>query len=305
MGLYFEDPERTYISYFWEIAQAGADTVSLVTSWSQPTIRANEVSPSERTPNDDEVRRAIRDARSLGLDVILLPILQIDERADGEWRGVLAPDDVSAWFESYRAFVVHYAALAQEEGVTLLSIGSELGSMEVHESEWSDLIGAVRSTFSGQLTYSANWDHFHRTPFWDALDLAGTTAYYELSAVQGENPTVEELVVAWAPFLESVGALAETIQKPVLITEIGYVSQTGASWHPWDYTTTGDADLVAQRDLYEAFYRVAHDLDCLGGVVFWTWFGDGGSADDGYTPRGKPAEQIIRHWFGAEVSGQP
>ncbi len=305
LGLYFEDEDRTYLSYFWEIAQAGADTVSLVASWRQSTVRANEVTRSERTPDDEEVRRAIRDARSVGLDVIVLPILQIDERELGEWRGVLAPTDVGTWFESYQGFILHYAALAEEEGASVLSVGSELGSMEEHHEEWSELIASVRAAFSGRLTYSANWDHFDQTPFWSELDLIGTTAYYELSPVEGANPAVEELVEAWAPFMSSVSDLAAREQKPVLITEIGYVSQTGAAWHPWDYTTSGDADLVAQRDLYEAFYRVAYDLEWLGGVVFWTWFGDGGSSDDGYTPRGKPAEQVVRHWFGAEVSGQP
>jgi hypothetical protein len=37
----------------------------------------------------------------------------------------------------------------------------------------------------------------------------------------------------------------------------------------------------------------------VGGVFVWNWFGDGGAMDNGYTPRNKPAEQLLRWWFGA------
>ena len=305
LGLYFEEDGRTYVSFFWEIAQAGADTVSLVLSWHQHSVRSTEVRPEPATPSDEELRRAIQDARSVGLDVMLLPILRLETREVGEWRGVLRPDDSEAWFASYSSFVLHYAEIAAEEGVALYSVGSELGSMETHEAEWRTLIQQVRGVFHGQLTYSANWDHYRRTPFWDVLDLAGTTGYHELSDQGERNPTMDELQQAWAPIVDELQEFAESVERPVLITEIGYVSQTGAAYHPWDYTATGPVDLAAQRDLYEAFYRAVNGAEWLGGVAFWSWFGDGGSSDDGYTPRGKPAEQVVRQWFGADPNGAP
>ena len=305
LGLYFEDEGRSYLSYFWEIAQTGADTVSLVLSWHQHSVRSTELRREPATPSDDELRRAIQDAQSVGLDVMLLPILRLETREDGEWRGVLRPDDRMEWFLSYSEFILHYARLAAEEGVSLYSVGSELGSMEEAETEWRNLIAEVRTVFPGRLTYSANWDHYQRTPFWDALDLVGTTGYHELSSQGETNPTLDELTGAWTPILADLREFAESVEREVLITEIGYVSQTGAAYHPWDYTATGPVDLGAQRDLYEAFYRSVNGAEWLGGVAFWTWFGDGGSSDDGYTPRGKPAEQVVRRWFGAELSGDP
>ena len=176
--------------------------------------------------------------------------------------------------------------------------------MEEHDVEWRGLIERVRTVFPGRLTYSANWDHYRETPFWDAVDLAGTTGYHELSATDASNPTPNQLAAAWAPVVQDLAEFSESVERRVLITEIGYVSQTGAAYHPWDYTTTGPLDLGAQCDLYEAFYRSVNGAEWLGGVVFWTWSGDGGSSDIGYTPRGKPAEQIVRRWFGAERSGE-
>jgi hypothetical protein len=35
----------------------------------------------------------------------------------------------------------------------------------------------------------------------------------------------------------------------------------------------------------------------LGGVYIWNWFGFRDPEDRGYTPRGKPAEEVLRHWY--------
>lgn len=301
LGLYFRDDGRSYVSYFWEMAQAGANTVTLVISWHQSDVTATTLVPEPTTPSDEEVRRAIQSARSLGLDVALLPIVRLETRGDGEWRGVIEPSDTSAWFESYTEFISHYAAIASDEEVSLFSVGSELGSMEQHEGEWREVIATVRREFDGRVTYSANWDHYHRTPFWDALDVAGTTGYHELADNAEANPSVEQLVERWAPIVDELAAFSANAGRDVLITEVGYVSQTGAAHHPWDYTTTGAVDLAAQRDLYEALFLAMNGHEWLAGVTLWTWFGDGGSSDDGYTPRGKPAEQVLRHWFRATV----
>jgi hypothetical protein len=88
--------------------------------------------------------------------------------------------------------------------------------------------------------------------------------------------------------------------RPVVLTEVGYPSQAIAARHPWDYTRAGKVDLAAQERLYRALYLAWSEVPELGGVYIWNWFGDGGGGDNGYTPRGKPSEKVIRHWFGAE-----
>ena len=53
LGLHFQDPEASYEGYLWEIARTGADTVSLVVSWSQADVRATELAPKPgETPPD-------------------------------------------------------------------------------------------------------------------------------------------------------------------------------------------------------------------------------------------------------------
>jgi hypothetical protein len=298
LGLYFKEDGRDYDRPLGEIADLHADTVSLVVTWSQQDVRSVEIGPDARETRDDEVVvDAIEEAHENGLRVLLFPILRLQERGPGDWRGRIAPSDVDAWFESYWGFVGHYAALAEQNGVEILSIGSELGSVELYEDRWRQLIARVRASFSGQIMYSANWDHYQNTPFWDAVDLVGLTAYYELTDSLEEEVTLSGLVKRWHPIRDAIVQNMTRIGHPFVFTEVGYYSQVGTAWHPWDYTREGTVDLEQQLLCYQAFYKVWKDVPGLAGVFFWHWFGEGGEGDGSYTPRGKPAEDLIRHWF--------
>ena len=299
LGLYFQDPERSYRSYLWEAANAGADSVSIVWAWGQADIRGVPEPRPGLTPSDAELRRVMADAHALGLRVFLLPILQLDTVEPGEWRGTLAPSDEAAWWAAYSAFIRHAAELAEEGGAAWLSVGSELGSMEAREGEWRNLIEEVRGLTDTSLTYSANWDHYHRTPFWDALDAIGVTGYYELTRVDEHRPTAAELASAWATIRADLEGFARPLERRLILTEVGYVSQRGAARHPWNYTRGLPVDLLAQYDLYAALAAAWSGSAALEGVYLWNWFGDGGSFDDGYTPRQKPAMHVVRRWFGA------
>lgn len=306
LGMYFLDDQRSYSSYLWEISQLGATHVSMVVAWSQPDVRDPSIaSRPERTVSDADLLAAIGSAHAFGLQVMLFPIVWVEERAPGEWRGRIEPDDLDAWWTAYNAFILHYAALAEAADVELLSVGSELGSMEPYDERWRDLIARTRNAYGGELLYSANWDHYDRTPFWDAVDYIGVTGYHELTDIEEHVPDVDGIASAWAPIVADLSALADRHDRDLVVTELGYVSQRGAARRPWDYTRAGTVDLDAQYDLYRGTYRAWHDAPRLGGVYFWNWFGAGGASDNGYSPRNKPAEQVVRFWFGGQLSGTP
>ncbi len=301
LGLHFQDPEASYEGYLWEIARTGADTVSLVVSWSQADVRATELAPKPgETPPDEGVRRAIAAAHNMGLKVLLFPIIMVERRAAGEWRGKLAPADRDRWYESYRSFILHYASLAEACGAEEFSVGSELGSMQVDAERWRSLISVVRANYRGRLLYSANWDDYESVPFWRDLDAIGVTGYYELVKSGTETPSVALLTAAWQPLIADLRRVATREERKVVLTEVGYTSQAIAARHPWDYTRAGKVDLAAQERLYLALAQAWSSVPELGGLYLWNWFGDGGGGDNGYTPRGKPSEQVIRRWFGAE-----
>lgn len=303
VGLFFSEESATYLPWFWEVSRTGAESVSLVVTWHQGGVTSTSIAPGAQSPSDEAVRAAIGDAHGLGLRVMLFPIVTLDAAGPGEWRGRLAPSDAGAWFESYRAFVIHYADIAAEEGVETFSVGSELGSMESHAELWRALIEDVRSRYRGRLLYSANWDHYQLTPFWDAVDAIGVTAYYELVQSEGYTPSRDELVSAWGPHIAAVGEVALREQRPVVITELGYTSQATAARYPWDYTAGGATDLGLQYTLYDAARVAWQDVPWLSGVYVWNWFGAGGSDDNGYTPRNKPAAAVLERWFDLDDGG--
>ena len=286
----------TFDSMVDEISALGAKDISVVVQWSQRDVNATQIAPHPKETQDDAVvRKMLRRARDRGLRTTLFPIIWVERRAPGKWRGTIAPTDVEAWWGAYRAFILHYARLAADEDVALFSVGSELNSMELHEARWRALIAEVRGVYRGRLTYSANWDHFEHVRFWDALDLLGVTAYFELT--QEALPSVTALTEAWRKVREVLLDFQARHGRPLLITEVGWPSQVGGAQRPWNYAAGAPVDLEVQRRCYEAFVAAWGTTRDFGGVLFWNWWGPGGERDGDYTPRRKPAERHLRAFF--------
>ena len=83
------------------------------------------------------------------------------------------------------------------------------------------------------------------------------------------------------------------------LTEVGYASRDGAAGAPWDYTGRGKLDLEEQRRCYAALRDAWSGVEELGAIFIWNWHGKGGRRDRDYTPRGKPAEKVLRKWWTA------
>ncbi len=283
-----------------EIAALGADTVSLVVDSRQENGASNKIYLDMRmTPTPEQLGRLITRARDKGLRVILMPIVLLDAPRDNEWRGTIAPAQWDEWWASYRAIIGHFAWIAQGYGVNVLSVGSELVSTEDERfvGEWRRLIKEVRGVFHGQLTYSANWDHYRPVKFWDQLDLIGMNSYYKLGT--DRNVQVPEIVSRWKDIQKDLLAFQKQVGKPLLFLEVGWCSLTNAAHEPWDYTKMSEGlDLELQKRLYEGYFQAWYGNPSLGGFMVWEWTpGDGGRADRGYTPEGKPAEEVLKKWL--------
>lgn len=286
-----------------EVRALSADTVALVVTWSARDVHASTIAPGDDTVSDAAVLRAIRMARALRLNVLVFPILTLEKVGPGDWRGTVRPRDRQTWWLAYERFILHYAAIAAKGGAESLLIGSELSSTESWRGHWFHLISQVESVFSGDLYYSANWDHYQHVSFWQRLDAIGITGYFELSKDPAASQA--ELTRAWLRIREKLTAFARAQQKPLLITELGYPSQDGAAGQPWNYTRDAAVDVEEQRRALSAFAQVFGG-DALFGVILWAWDGPGGLDDGSYTPRGKPAARSVRDYFeGKRGPGSP
>ncbi|HEY3359123.1 MAG TPA: hypothetical protein VGQ83_38090 [Polyangia bacterium] len=295
LGLYANDPGMLK-PMLREIKETGAEYVSFVVSWHQQNIWSAGPEPNPKsTISDQLVVDLIKEAHRLGMRVFLFPIVDVEDRKIGEWRGTLKPPNLEEWFRRYDKFILHYASLAAKHRVDLFSVGSELIAFEGMRQRWVGIIERVRRLYPGPLIYSANWDHYKPVTFWDRLDYVGLTGYYQLA--EKPNAPLETLRASWRKVREELVPWAKTVGRPVVFTEIGYTSQVGTATHPWDYTRPDPVDLEEQYRCYRAVYDVWRGEKWLGGIFFWNWFGAGGPKDNYYTPKGKPAERVIREWY--------
>lgn len=283
-----------------EIAELGANSVLLSTAGYMEHAHAQAIYiDSRKLPSREEFVELIRHARKRGLYVILMPIVLLSNPRGSEWRGVIDPPDWTEWWRQYDEFILYFADLAQEGGADAFTVGSELVSTEKYTPKWERIVEQVRKRFTGKLGYSANWDHYKPVKFWDRLDFLGMTSYYTLA--DQDDPSIEQIVKKWKPIRDQIMDWARTTGKPLYLTEVGWCSQEGAAQAPWNYyqnQRATAAGMEEQRRLYEAFIRAWEGTSGLEGVMWWEWTHDGGGTSDyGYTPKGKPAERVLRDWF--------
>jgi len=286
-----------------ELREAGPDWISLIVTRYQDTIASTTIYASPGTPTDEDLVHVINRAHSLGMKVMLKPHLDLANDPT-HWRGDIgvgfSEADWTAWFISYKDFINHYAQLAQTYGADQFCVGTELVSTKLRAADWQSVIAGVRAIFTGPLTYAANPGDEASITWWDKLDFIGFDVYYALT--NKNDPTLAELKAGWMPIAATLKSLSETWGKPILITEIGYSSQDGANQHPWQSGTSDPLDLQEQADLYQALFETFYNQAWFAGVFWFPWETDplvGGPCDKTATPHDKPAEDVLRLWYGA------
>jgi hypothetical protein len=294
-----------YTDALREIAELGSQSVLVSFNLYQEHAGSEHVGPHpEYTPQPDELRALLQMARALRLRVILMPKVLLSAPRGKEWRGKIKPPSWDAWFDQYRRQMVDIAEIAEETGVDVFLVGSELVTTEKFTDKWKKIIADVRGVFSGRIGYSANWDHYKNIEYWDDLDLIGLTTYYKLADEPG--PSVETLVESWKPIKKKILSWQQSRNRPILFTEVGWCSQEGAAIEAWNYYRSSKctpAALEEQKNCYEAFIESWGGEPAVGGVIWWEWtIYPGGQNDYNYTPRGKPAEQVLRSWFASKQS---
>lgn len=297
MELYSTDPAYRYEHELDELAGMHTQVLCLAVRGMQENVKSSRVFIDHlTTPTPETLVAVIQAARKRGMQVLLLPIVLLwDTDSDDDWRGEIAPRRWDRWWESYERFIVHYARLAEEGGAEMFSVGSELISTETRRNDWAKVIRAVRGVYSGQLLYSANWDHYTVVSFWDQLDLVGMTAYHTLTTKS--QPSLTDLRSAWARIKEQILAWQRGVGRRIVFTEVGYASQDGCARAPWNYYASRQVDLEEQYLCLRAFFETWYDEPAVAATCIWKWEGEGGETDLGYTPRGKPSEVLLRRWL--------
>ncbi len=296
LGVYSDADGDSWKHELDEIAALGASHVLVVVQQAMAEIGSTEIGPRPwLTPSNGRLAEVLKGAKERGLGVVLMPTIYIEDTGEGQWRGAIEPEDWSAWWRSYARFLLRYARMARQAGVEVFCAGSELCSTETRREDWARLLLQLRRATPSLLSYSFNWDHLQQGRIADLFDLVGMNAYHDVG--EGPGTPVRQMAAAWGPIRKEVERWRSRHGRPLFFTEVGYRSVEVAERDPWNYLWEQPYDGQAQARCYEAFLQAWADHPALVGCFFYSWRGEGGAGDTGYTPRGKPAEAVLRRWL--------
>ena len=267
----------------------------------QENITSTEIEPdyTSYSARPESVAQAIQWCHQLGMKVMLKPMVDLGNDLD-HWRGDIVPS--APWFESYEDFINSWAALAQANDVELFCVGCELKNTVAWSTSWRSVIQAVQNRYGGPVTYAANHDNAQNVSWWDAVDYIGIDAYYPLTSTN--DPALAELQAAWGSKANAIEAWLTSTwpAREVIFTEVGYQSLDGTNKTPWwRDPVTNDLDPAEQADCYDALLSVCEQRSWWLGAFWWNWETDpdaGGLADPDFTPHNKPAELVLRAYYG-------
>ena len=283
------------------LAALGANAVSLMPFAFQPGPGRPELRFLNRGPGSETdigLIHATRLARARGFHVLYKPHLWI---SGGSWPGEVHMEseaDWTAWWRSYRRYVLHHALLAHWAGADLFSVGVELSRTVEREAEWRDLIAAVRLFFPGTVTYSGNWyGDLENVRFWDRLDLIGIDAYFPLAASPRASRT--DLERGAAAIASRLAAASRRSGRPVLLTEVGFAARRSAWMAP--HTEGGEYSEDDQALAYQVLVKAFDRRPWLAGTFVWKAFSAPGSDADhqaDFRFLGRKAEGVVREYYG-------
>ncbi|MYD86223.1 MAG: hypothetical protein F4Y14_08615 [Acidobacteria bacterium] len=294
------------------------------------------------TFTDRALRQLIREFRGQGLDVYLtlaFEALEAETAARPVRRWLLGvpgtghevpPDDparyglilpefwpwrpdhpdhqrfVSQFWDTYTEQAVHFATIAEEEGVRLYSLGTETDRLfrtrygghywtNDFSRELRAMVEQVRTVYGGLLTYdmhytavTEDWFSPGSAELWEDLDLdvVGVSAWFPLTdTVPTEVLSLADLRNAFdLLFQEHVVPLASrNTGRPVVFTEFGAVDTMEAPFNPADWSMTGQAAVYTdsngnglddgqetQANIYRALFDIIDEnVGVVRGVFSW------------------------------------
>lgn len=284
------------------LTKTNTEWVAICFSWVQSSTTSSDIHlDATGSPTPESVEHAINVAHSLGLKVMLKPMVEAQEREEllsyPVWRGEIQPSD--EWFSSYSSFINYFAEFAEKNDVEMFCVGCEYKATTGETEQWRNVIQGIRERYSGPITYAADWTNYQNIEWWDAVDYVGIDAYFPLT-IFNSNPTFEQLKNAWENHANEIEEWLSNVNKQVIFTEIGYRSGDGTSMAPSNYWTDMTVDLQEQNDCYEAVFQTLWNRNWFSGFYWWTWMHDNsqvGLDDNGHSPQNKPAQDVVTYWY--------
>jgi hypothetical protein len=241
-------------------------------------------------------------SKKMGLKVMLKPHIWVKGQG---WAGEFdLPDEHSwkIWEKDYSEYIITFAKVADSLSVELLCIGTEYKiAVQKRPKFWENLIKNVRVVYKGKLTYAANWDNYENVTFWSELDYIGVDSYFPIC--KDQTPRVDVLVKNWKDTKIKLKSFSSKRKKKIIFTEFGYRSMDHTAGGHWEMDRQeGMLNMEGQKNALEAIFKTYWSEDWFAGGFLWKWHADhvnrGGDNDTRYTPQNKPAQEVVKLWYG-------
>lgn len=284
-----------------ELADTGTEYVAIAFAAHMPDKHASVISYGAGNTlmvQDAEILRACDLARKNNLKILLKPVVNV---RDDTWRAEIKPHDWGAWWNSYEAFVLHYAALAALAKAEGFVVGCEMRSTEKDEQRWRGLIAKVRTVFAGWVFYNSNHDDFERLTWWDVVDAIGISGYFAVATPV--DTSLEKMLAGWKQVEKRLAEQSQKWKLPVVFMEIGVRSAKTCSSMPWDWSRIDlPYDGEEQARFYESAFRTFWDKPYFRGYFWWDWKSrlykrEEANRNLDFSVYGKPAEDVLRKWY--------
>ena len=243
------------------------------------------------TSSDEELVDTIRFLHGRGVRVALKPTVNC---LNGTWRAYISfiePDVPSEakwsdWFKAYTDFQLHFARIAQAEGVEMFMPGCEMVMADHREQDWRRLIADIRGVYGGVVSYNCDKYQEDRVAWWDCVDVIASSGYYPAGD--------------WERQLDRIEKVVEKYQKPFFFSELGCMGVTGAPQLPNDWSLCGETDEAGQTAWYQEMFKATLRRPWVGGFAFWDWAGIPYQPDvpgHTYDLRGTKAAEVIHQVY--------
>ncbi|MBI5080356.1 MAG: hypothetical protein HZB17_03490 [Chloroflexi bacterium] len=247
-----------------QIKPMGVTWISLLVTCYQGKAASTQIVCDSRkgyTPTDESLIYVIRYAHSLGMRVMLKPHVDLTNDPT-QWRGSINfGGDEGAW----KAWFDSYTQFI------------------THYAALAQTAGADYFVIGTEMQGTS-----HRADQWRGV-IKAVRAVYSGPVTYAANWGEEENV-QWWDALDAIGV--DAFYK---LTEADNptVGESGK---------VGTVDLQEQADCYQALFETFNGKSWWRGVFWWNWEplpDQGGAKDRGFTANNKPAENILRLYYGA------
>ncbi len=278
-----------------------------------------------------EFEAMVKEAKDRGYKVLIIPSLYF-----GNMLGSLKPEEETllnvslygehtagwydAWFACYQNFLDEVTAVAERQGVDMISLGFHRTYVTQDgrdgydtTARWRELITRVRSRYSGKLLHIADSQglessNLREIAFWDDVDYIGVLLTGGIAQHTGvAAPTKQQVIDAFQVMystLNLAGYYNDLGKKTVLITSYSSSDKcwNGDWFEEFEPQPNIAEDPAAQERLYDALYTSVSTHTWIGGVFPWGYWWKGtsynnapgdASFEKGPSVRGKAAEATI------------